>query len=48
VEASVAPVSVLRRTRHRFDQFGDRALYALSAAPSLFAMAIIALIIWRS
>jgi phosphate transport system permease protein len=45
--AAVARQSVLRRTRNRFDQFGDRALYALTAAASLLAMIIIALIIWE-
>ncbi len=45
--AAVARQSVLRRTRNRFDQFGDRALYALTAAASLLAMTIIALIIWE-
>jgi phosphate transport system permease protein len=48
VEAgTLASQSVLRRTRNRFDQFGDRALYALTAAASLIAMTIIALIIWE-
>jgi phosphate transport system permease protein len=47
MEASAHPLSVLQRTRRRYDQFGDRALYALTAGASLIAMAIIALIIWK-
>ena len=47
MEASAHPMSVLQRTRHRYDQIGDRLLYALTAAAALFAMAIIALIIWE-
>ena len=44
---TVVDQSIMRRTRNRFDRFGDRALYALTAAASLLAMAIIALIIWE-
>jgi phosphate transport system permease protein len=47
MEAAALPRSVLRRTRNRLDQFGDRAMYVLTALAALLAMIAIGLIIWK-
>src|SRR5262249_7628599 len=50
MEASASPApttSVLRRTRHLGDRIGDTGLHVLTAAAALFALAIIAGIIWE-
>jgi len=42
-----ASSSVLRRTRHIGDRIGDAALYGLTAAAAILALATIAAIVWK-
>jgi phosphate transport system permease protein len=46
VEASAAP-SPLRRTRHRFDRFGDAALRVVTGLAAVLAVGVIAAIVWK-
>src|SRR3954452_9460380 len=45
--ASIPARAPLERTRRRLDRFGDTGLYVLAGLASLFAMAVIAAIVWK-
>ena len=47
MELAAPPESVLRRTRHRADRFGDFALAGLAATAAALVMLIIAGIVWK-
>jgi phosphate transport system permease protein len=47
VEAAADSQSVLRRTRHRVDRFGDLALAGLAATAAALVMLVIAGIVWK-
>ena len=47
VEASAAPITGLRRTRHLLDRLGDRALYIFTAIAALLSVGVVFAIAWQ-